>query len=273
MKFWLLAVSCLPLSLTSAGVERFIQPMALSFQGNDQIRLKKSAFFSDSQSVNPVLSSSQAKDFISLDRTILEDRLSELLKHRYQVEGKVRVFLAREWSPLKVSGNFKIKIRDCNPDQLCANSYSRFSVWDRGGKLGDFSMPLRITHIQGVLFSKVPLQRGSLPRMGNFEIREVDVLKNHANSVPASAKLSGFQIDTNLKPGNPLKWNLLSKTTLIQKGEVVNVFASGNGIYVTMKGVALEDGVRDSMVRIKNISSQKEFRAKVLDANSVKVYL
>jgi len=51
------------------------------------------------------------------------------------------------------------------------------------------------------------------------------------------------------------------------------VFASGNGIYVTMKGIALEPGVKDSTVRVKNISSEKEFRAKVLDGNSVKVHL
>ena len=40
-----------------------------------------------------------------------------------------------------------------------------------------------------------------------------------------------------------------------------------------MKGIALEPGVKDSIVRVKNISSEKEFRAKVLDGNSVKVHL
>ena len=40
-----------------------------------------------------------------------------------------------------------------------------------------------------------------------------------------------------------------------------------------MKGVALENGVKDSTVRVKNISSNKEFSAKVLDGNSVKVHL
>ena len=66
---------------------------------------------------------------------------------------------------------------------------------------------------------------------------------------------------------------LLSKATVIRKGQVVDVFASGNGIYVTMKGIALEDGLLDSSVRIKNISSDKEFQAKVLSENSVKVHL
>jgi flagella basal body P-ring formation protein FlgA len=53
----------------------------------------------------------------------------------------------------------------------------------------------------------------------------------------------------------------------------VDVFAAGNGIYVSMKGMALEDGVEGSFVRVKNLSSDKEFHAKVLNENSVKVHL
>ena len=43
----------------------------------------------------------------------------------------------------------------------------------------------------------------------------------------------------------------------LRKGQVVDVFASGHGIYVTMKGLVLEDGSLDSFVRIKNLSSEK----------------
>ena len=53
----------------------------------------------------------------------------------------------------------------------------------------------------------------------------------------------------------------------------MDVFASGKGIYVTMKGMALEDGVEGGLVKIKNLSSDKTFHAKVLNENSVKVHL
>lgn len=273
MKFCLIGISLFLVSIVNAGVERFLKPISFPSHAGDGIQKKTSAFFSNSHSSHTSSSHISDSGSQSLDRSMLEARLSELLKHRYQVEGKVLAFLGREWTPLKVSSNFQVKIRDCNPEELVGSTFARFSIWDKGQKKGDFSMPLRLAHMQDVLFSKVPLTRGATPTLGSFELREVDVLKSHANSVPASAKLSGYQIDSNLKPGNPLKWNLLSKTTLIEKGDLVNVFASGNGIYVTMKGVALENGVKDSTVRVKNISSNKEFSAKVLDGNSVKVHL
>ena len=76
-----------------------------------------------------------------------------------------------------------------------------------------------------------------------------------------------------MKSNMPVKWNNLSKITLVRKGQVVDVFASGNGIYVTMKGMALENGVEGGNVTVQNLSSDKKFQAKVLNENSVKVHL
>jgi len=257
--------------LAFAGVERFLEPLVLP---HNKATYKKTSsgyisgsFHSSSSKIGSFVPS------IELDSKILEEKLSELLRHRYQVDGKVVAKIGREWAPLSVSSSFKIKINDCNPDELASSAFLRYSIWDKGTLVGDFSMPLRISHMQDVYFAQSPLSRGTLPTSQSFEFRMVDVLKSHANSVPRGSNLSGYQIDSNLKPGQPLKWNLLSKTTLVKKGDVINVFASGNGIYVSMKGIALEDGTKDSFVRVKNINSQKEFNAKVLNENSVKVSL
>ena len=102
---------------------------------------------------------------------------------------------------------------------------------------------------------------------------KVDVLKQHANTVQANANLASFETSSSIRANSPLKWNNLTKVTLINKGKVIDVFASGNGIFVTMKGLALEDGVEGSFVKVRNLSSDKEFHAKVLNENSVKVHL
>ena len=88
-----------------------------------------------------------------------------------------------------------------------------------------------------------------------------------------ATNVNGYQFANNIKANSPIKWNLLSKVTLVKKGQIVDVFASGNGIYVTMKGMALENGVAGGDVTVKNLSSKKEFQAKVLNENSVKVHL
>mgnify|MGYP001161397185 FL=1 len=216
---------------------------------------------------------SEKESHVILDRVLLERTLGEALSHRYQATGKVLSYVTREWSDLKVSSNFFLKIRDCAPDELAPSSFVRFEVWDEGDLVGQFSEPIRMAHMMEVFFTTVPFARGNKPSSAHMTTRSVDVLKQHAGSVFANAKLSGYQLNSNLKAGSPLKWNHLTKVTLVQKGKIVDVFASGNGIYVSMKGMALQDGVEGGLVKVRNLSSEKEFQARVLNENSVKVHL
>ena len=96
-----------------------------------------------------------------------------------------------------------------------------------------------------------------------FKNCKVDVLKA-ATLIPFNRmqNLTSFETSSSIRANSPLKWNNLTKVTLINKGKVIDVFASGNGIFVTMKGLALEDGVEGSFVKVRNLSSDKEFLPK-----------
>jgi flagella basal body P-ring formation protein FlgA len=203
----------------------------------------------------------------------MEKRLGEALAHRFQATGRVSAFLTREWRQCRSSSSFIVKIKDCSPDELTSSTFVRFSIWDQGKELGKYAEPIRQAHFVEVFYSKAPLVRGTRLDSSNLSTRLVDVLKQHAGTVPSQSRLSGYQLGANLKANSPLKWSNLSKVILVRKGQIVDVFASGNGIYVTMKGMALDDGVEGGVVTVKNLSSDKKFPAKVLNENSVKVHL
>ena len=255
-------------------VSRLLEPLDFrNFAKPTKVGFKSAAFISP---VTSALNSERVPSKISrvvLDRVLLEKSLGEALSHRYQATGKVIAFVTREWLDIDVSSNFLLKIRDCAPDELSPSTFIRFEIWDEGRLVGQYSEPIRMTHMVEVHFTTVPFARGSKPSIAHLTTRLVDVLKQHAGSVFANAKLSGYQINANLKAGTALKWNHLAKVTLVQKGKIVDVFASGNGIYVTMKGMALQNGVEGGLVKVRNLSSEKEFQARVLNENSVKVHL
>jgi len=255
-------------------VSRLLEPLDIkNFSKSSKIGFKSAAFISP---LNSTLKSERVSDGVSkvsLDRLLLERSLGEALSHRYQASGKVIAYITREWRVLDVGSNFFLKIRDCAPDELSSSSFIRFEIWDEGRLVGQYSEPIRMAHMVEVHFTAVPFPRGSKPSLAHLTTRLVDVLKQHAGSVFANAKLSGYQINANLKAGTALKWNHLAKVTLVQKGKIVDVFASGNGIYVTMKGMALQNGVEGGLVKVRNLSSEKEFQARVLNENSVKVHL
>lgn len=261
-------------------VSRFLDPISIrpSMPSTGTIVGKKTAAsIAPSQSLgnsefNIPKTSFVPSEFM-LNREFLEAKLSELLSHRYQASGKVVAYVTRQWTPIKLSSNFILKIRDCMPDQLCPSTFVRFAIWDNGSNVGEFAEPIRVSHFVDAFYTRNLSPRGSKPHGENLTKLPVDILKQHAGAVPAGTDLKGYQLGVNLRENTVLKWSHLTKVALVKKGEIVDVFASGSGIYISMKGMALENGVEGGFVKIRNISSDKEFQAKVLNEKSVKVQL
>ena len=278
-KFFFLFFYSLPVLLV-ADVSRFLEPISIRphvHKKGNYISQKASASISSSKHHKSKDFSYSVKEIdsepLTLSREILESKLGELLGYRYQASGRVVTYVTRQWKPIRLSGNFIIKIRDCMPDQLTSSTFLRFAIWDNGTCIGEFAEPVRVSHFLDCYYTKNLSSRGSKLLSENLTERAVDVLKQHVGAVPVGTDLKGYQFGVNLRDNSVLKWSHLTKVALVKKGEVVDVFASGNGIYISMKGMALENGVEGGIVKVRNLSSDKEFQAKVLNEKSVKVQL
>jgi flagella basal body P-ring formation protein FlgA len=261
-------------------VSRFLDPIRIkpsqvqpSFTINQKTTASIAPLYSKGRTLPEFSSSDREVKEVFLTREILEFKLGELLGYRYQASGKVVAYVTRQWTPIRLSSNFILKIRDCMPDNLSPSTFVRFTIWDHGSNIGEFAEPIRMSHFLNCLYTKNLSARGSKLLSQNFSDRPVDVLKQHAGAVPSGTDLKGYELAVNLRDNSILKWNHLTKVALVKKGEIVDVFASGNGIYISMKGMALENGVEGGIVKVRNLSSEKEFQAKVLNEKSVKVQL
>lgn len=261
-------------ALLQADVTRLLPPLDLGDLQPVRTAVIRSGFISSGPSIpsSYTASISRVKGLVTLDAELLEKKIASVLSHRYQASGHVLARLSREWKPLNVPIDWEFKFQQSIPDELSSNAFLRFSISSDGVDIGEWGYPVKCSQMVDVAVAKVPLNRGSRITPDLFSSSVMDALGSGANCVLSDARLNGYQVVSSLKPGTVLKWSHLSKITLVRKGQVVNVFASGKGIFVEMKGQAMEDGVEGSFVRIRNISSNREFQAKVLNENSVKVY-
>jgi flagella basal body P-ring formation protein FlgA len=261
-------------ALLQADVTRLLPPLDFGALQPVRTAVTRSGFISSSPSIpsSYTASISKVKGLVTLDAELLEKKMASVLSHRYQASGHILARLSREWKPLNVPVDWEFKFQQSIPDELSANAFVRFSISSDGLDLGEWGYPVKCSQMVDVAVAKVPLNRGNRITPDLFSSSVMDALGSGANCVLSDARLNGYQVSSSLKPGTVLKWSHLSKITLVRKGQVVNVFASGKGIFVEMKGQAMEDGVEGSFVRIRNISSNREFQAKVLNENSVKVY-
>ena len=116
------------------------------------------------------------------------------------------------------------------------------------------------------------LNRGDRLSSDALQKRVLDILRENVRTISGDVDLEGYEFIGSVSPGSPIRWNHVSSIPSIRKGQVVDVYAAGKGLYISMKGLAMQDGGNGEYIKIRNLSSKQEFQAKVLNENSVKVY-
>ena len=74
-----------------------------------------------------------------------------------------------------------------------------------------------------------------------------------------------------LRPGEFIKKHQIKQPTLISKGSEVSLVVERPGLILTSKGIALEDGMRGSVIRISNSSSKKVIQGVVRSSEIVEI--
>ena len=122
-----------------------------------------------------------------------------------------------------------------------------------------------------VLVSRRTLARGETVTANDFEFREknLSVLRRGYlldNNLPDNQQLA-----RRLSAGDVLTPQMLQPAHLIQRGDRITINASNDSFTISMPGEALEDGVLDQLIRVRNLSSGKTVRGIVSGKTEVNV--
>lgn len=74
-----------------------------------------------------------------------------------------------------------------------------------------------------------------------------------------------------IKAGMPIKENMIQSPIVIESGASITMISNKNGIKIAVEGVAMQRGRIGKIIRVRNASSKKVLRAKVIDAHTVEI--
>ncbi|MGB4598899.1 MAG: flagellar basal body P-ring formation chaperone FlgA [Trichlorobacter sp.] len=100
------------------------------------------------------------------------------------------------------------------------------------------------------------LQKRDVSQAGGLHVREINAAV-------------GKKLKTMVRAGAPVKSNQLANVPVIRSGQLVTIVAEHAGFRITVTGRAKSSGGVGDLVRVENISSRKEFSARVVDAATV----
>jgi len=125
-------------------------------------------------------------------------------------------------------------------------------------------LPARVSVWQRVLAARHPLKRGH--RLSTADVTWVlrDIGSLPPGWLAEPGAVQGQQLTRSLGAGQLLMHSQLKAAQLIAQGEQVQILSRSAGIFVQMAGEALSGGSLGQQIRVRNLTSGRVLRARVM---------
>ena len=222
----------------------------------------------------PAVAESVVKETVFVRDLELLTLLREKLDEHYRLDGELRVHLLRSWKPRRVSSHdWDVELVKVPADSLESVSLVRFRLLDRGISTGEHSVTLRCEHWLDVWHTTLPMVRQQEVVTTLLEPRRIDTFSSRRDVILASKDLSEYEFRQAVGSDRALTWRDVSLRPHVRRGDEVDVLIKRGSMEINMRGMALENGIAGESIAVRNLTSNKNFQARVIANSSVRVYL
>ena len=94
-------------------------------------------------------------------------------------------------------------------------------------------------------------------------LKNIEISRLNREFFTAGQKVENKRSVRRIRAGKIINAGQLQNVYLVKKGEEVLIRAQQGGFIATMKGTALENGMRGEKIKVENTSSKKKIQARV----------
>ncbi|MCC7408116.1 MAG: flagellar basal body P-ring formation protein FlgA, partial [Phycisphaeraceae bacterium] len=117
------------------------------------------------------------------------------------------------------------------------------------------------------------IERQAVISPAAVEIREVYLTGSSGTPLTDLRDVIGQTSMTALRPGDVLTEGHVLSPVLVRRGQEVTVRGTAGGLSIRLVGVALEDGEKGQVIRVRNTSSRETFWARVTERRAAQALL
>ena len=168
-------------------------------------------------------------------------------------------------------GRLTCEITPSDPRVLSSRRFSLIFRVD-GKAVKNITVSTTLEALAEVAITSGDLRRGIILNEEHIELAERD-LNNLRAPCFDSDELLGKRLKRSLRKGQVFERSAVAFPPMIKRGELVTITAQKGALRVTAKGLAQQNGDEGDMIRVRNISSQKDLICKVSGPVAVTVEL
>ena len=168
------------------------------------------------------------------------------------------------------AGLLELKVRTRPGADLLGSVSATVEAWVDGAMVRSISVPVRVSQQAEVLVAARPIGRAAPigPEDVRVERRELTTGQEPLRDLAA---VLGRQAVRNIVAGEPILASLVEQPPLVRRGDMVALTAEARGIRAVTQGEAKEDGKAGQVIRVRNLTSNREVYGTVDAERSVRV--
>ena len=249
---YLLMCHVLPLRATLAQWDLILEPIA-------QVALKE-------QEKQKQIEDEELR---SLEPLVLE-RLKEVLCQKYHLNGNVVLTPLAHWNVVIPDDNWYVELINA-PQRLTPTTTFNIRIIQNNKVIAsNRNWVLQVENRVMCLCARHNLVPQIAVDFHEFKVEERNLLNNAKQPFPIDID-GAFRLKRRMAAGDILFEDAVEKKALIHKGTCVDVFIKKGYLTLNLKGIALDSGDLNEIILVKNTSSNKTFRGRIIDANTVQV--
>jgi len=219
----------------------------------------------------PTPSAGTSDVYVGID-DLLPD-LCHLLEEQYAADGGLSVEVIQPWKSVRVnSAAWRLELLRVSGQELASRIVVSFRILCGDQAQGDYQIQLACKLKRDVMVARRHFNRGEGVTEADFELQTRDVLELPVLPMTPGSNLSQYETRSALGAGQVLYWRDVEVRPTIRRGQVVDAIATEGMLRIAVKALVLEDGREGEFINVRNLSSNKDIQARILNDRTVQVY-
>jgi flagella basal body P-ring formation protein FlgA len=199
-------------------------------------------------------------------------RLEKELAKQFNVDGELRLTFGRPWQAIRVpSEDWQITLPELPMGGLSKSFLARVRISAGERVWFDQQVVMEAQIWRPVLVATRRLERGQPLDNSAGEIQTIDVLRERTALIASTTKLDEQEVLQTVVEGRPFTVKDIAVAPLVRKGAIIEVVAGDGKMSINMKGLAMGTGGMGDAITVRNMDTRKDFQARVVNRNSVRV--
>ena len=196
----------------------------------------------------------------------------ELSAH-LSLKGELKLTLAQPWKVLKLPAeDFTVAIPEIPTGGITGTFLLRAKIMSGGDLVSDVQVSVRAQLLQDVWTATSRLERGQALDRSLLATSKVDVLREGQPQLLAEVDPTTLEIAQTVNASRPLSRRDVIERPLVRRGQVVEVVGRQGMLAISMKALAMENGAKGELIKLRNLESRKEFSGQILNENKVQIH-